>query len=48
MATAPDQLTLDQRDEYEERAAIMQYLGGLSREAAEREAMVRVMRKVKR
>lgn len=31
-------MTPDQREDYEERAAIMQYDGGLSREQAEAEA----------
>lgn len=39
-------LTADQRDEYEDRAAIMEYLGRMSRADAEAGAMERVLRKV--
>ena len=34
----PENLTPDQRDEWEERAAIMEFCGGLDRETAERVA----------
>lgn len=37
-AALPDDLTPEQRDEFEERAAIMEYCGGLDRATAEREA----------
>ena len=36
-------MTEAEREDYEERAAIMEYDGGLSREAAEREAWRIVM-----
>ncbi len=36
-------LNLTEKDEYEERAAIMEYDGGLSREEAERLALEAVM-----
>ncbi len=38
-----DQLTSDQRDEYEERAAIMEFLGGMTRERAGAEALKRIV-----
>lgn len=38
-------LSDDERMEYEERAAIMEYDGGLSREEAERRAMLRILTK---
>jgi hypothetical protein len=34
-----------ERDDFEERAAIMEYDGGLSREEAERQAMLRILEK---
>jgi hypothetical protein len=42
---SPNRLTPDERDEYEERAAIMQYMGGMPREAAEKAAYSRVIAK---
>lgn len=36
--TTPDDLSMDWRIEYEERAAILEYDGGLSREAADIQA----------
>lgn len=38
-------LAPDQREEFEERAAIMQYHGGMSREDAERLAMERARKR---
>lgn len=38
-------LTPDEQDECRERAAIMEYDGGLPREAAEKAAVERVIRK---
>ena len=40
-----DNLTLDELEEYEERAGIMEYDGGLTREEAEKEAMKIIERK---
>lgn len=39
------ELTLDERDDYEERAAILEYHGGMSRHAAEWLALHIVTRK---
>lgn len=41
----PEDLTEDERERWEERSAIMQYDGGLSREAAEAAAMVDVVQR---
>ena len=42
-AERPDDLSGDERDEYEERAAIMEHDGGLPRAEAERRALARVI-----
>ena len=41
----PEELTDEQREDYEERAAIMEFDGGLSRSEAEKKAMLRIMDK---
>jgi hypothetical protein len=38
----PDDLDEDEREAFEERAALMQYQGGMSREAAEAKALERI------
>jgi hypothetical protein len=38
-------LSVSEREEYEERVAIMEYDGGLSREEAERLALERILKK---
>lgn len=40
-----DSLTEDERDEFEERAAIYEFDGGMSRERAEKLALERVLAK---
>lgn len=42
--SGPDALTPDERVDYEERAAIREYDGGLSREEAEAAALADVLR----
>ena len=42
-AALPDDLTPEQREEFEERAATMEYCGGLDRATAEREARACVL-----
>ncbi len=41
----PDHLNEYEQDSFDERAAIMQYAGGLDREEAEREAMKLIFKK---
>lgn len=41
----PSLLTPDEREDYEERAAIMQYEAGLTRHEAERAALEDVLRR---
>ncbi len=43
-----DDLPMDWRIEFEERAAIMQYDGGLSREEADRRAFSEILERIKR
>ena len=43
----PDHLNEYEQDSFEERAAMMQYDGGLSREEAEREAMILILQQRK-
>ena len=44
----PENLPMDWRIEFEERAAILEYDGGLSREKAERQAFVEILRRLKK
>ena len=43
-----DQLSDDQREEFEERAAIMEYTNGFSRERAEELALERITYRVRK
>ncbi len=42
-----DSLSMDWRIEYEERAAILEYDGGLTREEAERQALREITERIK-
>ena len=44
----PESLPMDWRIEFEERAAILEYDGGLSREKAERQAFIEILRRLKK
>ncbi|MFC1633652.1 hypothetical protein ACFL5Z_02315 [Planctomycetota bacterium] len=44
----PADLPIEWRIEYEERAAILQYDGGLNREEADRQAFVEIVRRLKK
>jgi len=41
-----DDLPMDRRYEFEERAAILEYDGGLCREAADRQALVEILNRM--
>ncbi len=41
-----DDLPMDRRYEFEERAAILQFDGGLSREAADRQALIEILNRM--
>lgn len=45
--TTPYKLPMEWRIEFEERAAILEYDGGLSREEADRRALVEILRRQK-
>jgi hypothetical protein len=45
--TGPESLPIDWRIEYEERAAILEYDGGLSREDADTQALVEILERMK-
>ena len=45
--SSPDDLSVDWRIEYEERAAILQWDGGLSREQADVEALQEIIERMK-
>ena len=45
MASCRDSMTDDQREEYEERAGILEYEAGMTREEAERVAMAMIVEK---
>ena len=44
----PESLPMDWRIDFEERAAILEYYGGLSRERAEKQAFVEIQRRLKK
>ena len=44
--SCPDDLPIDWRIEYEERAAILEYDGGLTREKAETQALDEILKKI--
>ncbi len=44
--SSPGDLSIDWRIEYEERAAIMQYDGGLSREEADKRAFKEILERI--
>ena len=43
-----DDLPIDLRIEFEERAAILEYDGGLSRDDADRQALTEILERIKR
>ena len=45
---SPGDLSIDWRIEFEERAAILEYDGGLSREDADRQAFEEILERLKR
>ena len=45
--SSPGDLSIDWRIEFEERAAILEYDGSLSREEAEEQAFVEILRRLK-
>lgn len=45
---SPDDLSIDWRIEFEERAAILEYDGGLSRDEADRRAFREILERIKR
>lgn len=47
-ATGPDTLPMDWRIDFEERAAILEYDGGLAREEAEAQALREILKRMKR
>jgi hypothetical protein len=46
--SSPDDLSIDWRIDLEERAAILQWDGGLSREDADRQALEEILERLKR
>ena len=46
--SSPRDLSIDWRIEFEERAAILEYDGGLSREEADRRAYKEILERIKR
>ncbi len=48
LIACPDDLSMDWRIDFEERAAILQYDGGLSREEADQQALQEICERMKR
>lgn len=46
--SSPDDLSINWRIDFEERAAILEYDGGLSREDADRQAFEEILERLKR
>jgi hypothetical protein len=46
MASCGDSMTDDQREQYEERAGILEFCAGMTREEAERVAMMQVTKAI--
>jgi hypothetical protein len=46
--SSPDDLSIDWRIDFEERVAILQWDGGLSREDADRQALEEILERLKR
>ena len=46
--SSPSDLPMDWRIEFEERAAILEYDGGLSRNNADRQALTEILERIKR
>lgn len=46
--STPEDLSMDWRIEYEERAAILEYDGGLSRDASEIQALAEITKRMRR
>ncbi len=48
LIACPDDLSMDWRIDFEERAAILQYDGGLSRDEADQQALQEICERMKR
>ena len=47
VVSSPENLPMDRRIEFEERAAILEYDGGLSREDADRQALQEIAQRIR-